>query len=73
VPVIGQGGFSAVYLCKLPGSSENVAVKIHRCGGATRLLRAFRQELELLCKIQHPHIVRIHGFSDDHGNIDINF
>lgn len=68
VPVVGQGGFSMVYLCTLPGSSQPVAVKVHRCGGVMRLLRAFRQELELLRKIQHPRIVRIHGFSDDHGN-----
>jgi Protein kinase domain len=73
VPVVGQGGFSTVYLCTLPRSPEPVAVKVHRCGGAMRLLRAFQQELELLRKTKHPHIVRIHGFSDDHGNIKIIF
>lgn len=73
VPVVGQGGFSTVYLCTLPGSFEPIAVKVHRCGGGERLLRAFRQELELLRKIKHPHIVRLHGFSDDHGNIKIIF
>ncbi|XP_078161586.1 salt tolerance receptor-like cytoplasmic kinase 1 [Carex rostrata] len=66
VPVVGQGGFSTVYLCTLPGSFEPIAVKVHRCGGGERLLRAFRQELELLRKIKHPRIVRLHGFSDDH-------
>ncbi|KAJ1692795.1 hypothetical protein LUZ63_009493 [Rhynchospora breviuscula] len=66
MPVVGHGGFSMVYLCTVPRSSEPIAVKVHRCGGGARLLRAFRQELELLRKIQHRHIVRLHGFSDDH-------
>ncbi|KAJ3672540.1 hypothetical protein LUZ60_007261 [Juncus effusus] len=65
-PVVGQGGFSTVYLATLHGFSEPVALKVHRCSGGERLLRAFRHELDLLCKIQHPNIVSIYGFSDDH-------
>ncbi|KAG1360795.1 salt tolerance receptor-like cytoplasmic kinase 1 [Cocos nucifera] len=64
--VIGEGGFSIVYLARLPGAtapSSLAAVKVHRSG--ERLHRAFLQELDVLLRLSHPRIVRLLGFCDD--------
>ncbi|BAF15357.1 salt tolerance receptor-like cytoplasmic kinase 1 [Oryza sativa Japonica Group] len=60
--VIGHGGFSTVYLASL-SSSRLGAVKVH-CS-SERLHRAFRQELEVLLSLRHPHIVRLLGYCDE--------
>ncbi|KAL5215105.1 hypothetical protein ABZP36_004257 [Zizania latifolia] len=60
--VIGHGGFSTVYLASL-SSSRLGAVKVH-CS-SERLRRAFRQELEVLLSLRHPHIVRLLGYCDE--------
>ncbi|KAJ0969059.1 hypothetical protein J5N97_021936 [Dioscorea zingiberensis] len=59
--VIGEGGFSTVYLADLPAGSA--AVKVLR--NSERLHRAFRLELDILLRLRHPHIVRLLGFCDD--------
>lgn len=65
--VIGEGGFSTVYLACLPGSSSYLAaVKVLRSG--ERIHRAFLQELDVLRRLEHPRIVRLLGFCDDGGN-----
>jgi serine/threonine protein kinase len=48
-----------VYLARLRHGAP-VAVKVRR-------LRAFRQELSLLRRLHHPHIVKLLAYSDDHG------
>lgn len=63
--VIGQGGFSTVYLASLT-SSRLGAVKVQR--SSERLHRAFRHELDVLTSLRHPHIVRLLGFCDERGN-----
>lgn len=60
--VIGQGGFSTVYLASL-SSSRLGAVKVQR--SSERLLRVFRQELDVLVSVRHPHIVRLLGYCDE--------
>ncbi|KAF8768777.1 hypothetical protein HU200_007337 [Digitaria exilis] len=60
--VIGQGGFSTVYLASL-SSSRLGAVKVQR--SSERLHRAFRQELTVLLSLRHPHIVRLLGYCDE--------
>ncbi|CAN6308314.1 unnamed protein product [Urochloa humidicola] len=62
--VVGEGGFSTVYLGRLAGSLA--AVKVHRSSSSERLQRAFRQELDALLRVRHPHIVRLLGFCCDH-------
>ncbi|XP_047983886.1 probable receptor-like protein kinase At1g33260 [Salvia hispanica] len=58
--VIGYGGFSTVYLAKLSNSST-AAVKIQfRC--TQRLNEAYKQELEILLRINHPYIVKLLGY-----------
>ncbi|CAD5176014.1 unnamed protein product [Musa acuminata subsp. malaccensis] len=60
--VVGEGGCSTVYLARLPDSSL-AALKLHR--PSERLHRAFRQELDVLLRLRHPHIVRLLGYCDD--------
>lgn len=60
--VIGQGGFSTVYLASLT-SSRLGAVKVQR--SSERLHRAFRQELHVLLSLRHPHVVRLLGYCDE--------
>ncbi|RCV07545.1 hypothetical protein SETIT_1G253500v2 [Setaria italica] len=60
--VIGQGGFSTVYLASL-SSSRLGAVKVQR--SSERLHRAFRQELHVLLSLRHPHVVRLLGYCDE--------
>jgi hypothetical protein len=62
--VIGQGGFSTVYLACL-SSSRLGAVKVQR--SSERLHRAFRQELHVLLSLRHPHVVRLLGYCDERG------
>jgi Protein tyrosine and serine/threonine kinase len=67
--VVGEGGFSTVYLARVPcclGSTSNLAaVKVHR--GSERLTRVFKLELDVLKQVQHPHIVRLLGFCEERG------
>ncbi|KAK8679959.1 hypothetical protein V6N13_108918 [Hibiscus sabdariffa] len=66
--VIGRGGFSNVYLANLSGSGQGQgqgqgAVKIH--AGGDRLNQVFRQELDILLRLHHDHIVKLLGYCDD--------
>lgn len=61
--VIGEGGFSTVYLARF--SRCLGAVKV--CRSSERLQRLFRQELDVLRTVKHPHIVRLLGFCDERG------
>jgi serine/threonine protein kinase len=69
--VVGEGGFSTVYLARLAGCLA--AVKVQR--SSERLRRAFRQELDALLRVRHPHIVRLLGFCDhsDGGALVLEF
>ncbi|MBA0763237.1 hypothetical protein Gotri_012723 [Gossypium trilobum] len=60
--VIGQGGFSNVYLANLSGSSRG-AVKIH--AASDRLNQVFKQELDILLRLRHDNIVKLLGYCDD--------
>lgn len=65
--IIGEGGFSTVYLgFVLHGSCVGqVAVKVHR--SSERLHRAFKQELDVLMHVRHDNIVKLLGYCDDRG------
>ncbi|KAK8599258.1 hypothetical protein V6N13_077189 [Hibiscus sabdariffa] len=60
--VIGQGGFSNVYLANLSGSRQG-AVKVHV--GSDRLNQVFKQELDILLRLRHDNIVKLLGYCDD--------
>ncbi|ONK72709.1 uncharacterized protein A4U43_C04F22310 [Asparagus officinalis] len=63
--IIGQGGFSTVYLANL-ANPRAAAFKVHE--PSQRLYKMFRQELDVLLSIRpHPNIVRLLGYSDNCG------
>ncbi|KAG5565846.1 hypothetical protein RHGRI_001677 [Rhododendron griersonianum] len=63
---LGHGGFGAVFLGKLPGSSSSVAVKrLERPGGAER---EFRAEVCTIGNIQHVNLVRLRGFCSENSH-----
>ncbi|CAL9780918.1 unnamed protein product [Musa acuminata subsp. burmannicoides] len=64
--VIGEGGFSTVYLACLAPDASPAAFKLQR--PSERLHRAFRQELDVLIRLRHPYIVRLLGYCDDRGS-----
>ncbi|BAH94968.1 Os10g0516200 [Oryza sativa Japonica Group] len=63
--VVGEGGFSTVYLARVAGALA--AVKVHR--SSERLHRVFRQELDALLRVRHPHIVRLLAFCEQQGGL----
>ncbi|CAN8314069.1 unnamed protein product [Cochlearia groenlandica] len=60
--LIGSGGYSRIYLARLSGSYK-AAIKVHVA--SHRLYQVFRSELEILIRLQHPHIVKLLGYFDD--------
>ncbi|KAM1536204.1 hypothetical protein TB1_014301 [Malus domestica] len=64
--VIGTGGFSNVYLARNPDPNSGdrfCAIKVHN--GSERLSRVFKQELDILLRLEHHHIVKLLGYSDN--------
>ncbi|KAM0062669.1 putative protein kinase RLK-Pelle-RLCK-XIII family [Helianthus debilis subsp. tardiflorus] len=60
---IGSGGFSTVYLARLPDYGF-AAVKI-QSACTDRLARIHDQELQILTRLSHPNIVKFVGHCDD--------
>ncbi|KAK2663600.1 hypothetical protein Ddye_002174 [Dipteronia dyeriana] len=60
--VVGSGGFSTVYLARLPPTIQG-AIKIHF--GSERLHLVFKQELDILLRLRHDNIVKLLGYCDD--------
>lgn len=68
--VIGVGGFSTVYLGKLPDfPAAAAAFKVQH--SSERLYRAFLLELDVLLNVRHPNIVQLLGYSDDRGEFKL--
>ncbi|XP_010538891.1 PREDICTED: probable receptor-like protein kinase At4g10390 [Tarenaya hassleriana] len=61
--VVGSGGYSSVYMARLPGSDKPAALKVHV--GSHRLYQVFRAELDVLLRLRHPNIVKLLGYFDD--------
>lgn len=61
---IGEGGYGAVYKCILQHTT--VAVKVLR-PEATEGIQQFQQEVEVLSRIRHPHMVLLLGACPEHG------
>ncbi|KAL7583002.1 hypothetical protein Lser_V15G42985 [Lactuca serriola] len=61
--VIGSGGFSTVYLARLPDAGFT-AVKI-QSACTDRLAGIHDQELRVLLRLKHPNIVKLLGHCDD--------
>lgn len=60
--IVGSGGFSTVYLA----DSIQGAIKIHF--GSERLHQVFKQELDILLRLNHRNIVKLIGYCDNQGN-----
>ncbi len=62
--LIGEGGFSKVYLARMQDSTELVAVKvtIKKWQDHPKVQMMFRTELQSLAQLDHPHIVKIRGW-----------
>ena len=68
VRMIGRGSMGTVYEARQPSTGVPVAVKVLRTGvPSAALLARFRREAELLARLDHPYIARIH----DTGTADL--
>ncbi|XP_010482459.1 PREDICTED: putative U-box domain-containing protein 53 [Camelina sativa] len=61
---IGMGAYGAVYKCSLHHTTAAVKV-LH--SAESSLSKQFDQELEILSKIRHPHLVLLLGACPEHG------
>ncbi|HET7845535.1 MAG TPA: protein kinase, partial [Xanthomonadales bacterium] len=60
VSLLGEGGMGRVYLAREDTPPREVALKVMRGVSAEGLAR-FRREMELLARLEHPHIARLYG------------
>jgi DNA-binding response OmpR family regulator len=73
------GGTSMVYLAESEKAGEMVVLKVLRdapeAGDVHTQFARFLQEYELISKIRHPNVVRIHdlGIADDHAYIAMEY
>ena len=60
---IGEGGFGKVYLAHL---DDNKQVAIKRASDVSfQGIKEFRNEIMLLSRLHHRHLVQLEGFCDD--------
>lgn len=67
---IGMGGYGTVYKCSLHHTT--VAVKVLHSEGS-HLTKQYQQELEILSKISHPHLLILLGVCPDRGCLVYEF
>uniref|UniRef100_A0A1J3DL40 RING-type E3 ubiquitin transferase n=1 Tax=Noccaea caerulescens TaxID=107243 RepID=A0A1J3DL40_NOCCA len=63
---IGMGGYGSVYRCNLHHTT--VAVKVLHSDKSS-LTKQFNQELEILSKIRHPHLLLLLGACPERGSL----
>jgi hypothetical protein len=59
--LLGKGGFSAVYSAKLLGSLEVAVKQLHVAEITKETVDTFLKETGIICKLNHPHIVKYIG------------
>jgi serine/threonine protein kinase len=75
---LADGEISTVWLARDPGAGRDVVLKVLRQvpdNGAERIFDRFLQEYELIARLDHPNVVRIHdlGIADDHAYIAMEY
>ena len=74
---IGAGGMTEVYLSERESDGIPIVLKVLDSRGkeASEHLVRFIQEYALLCKIEHPHVIKIYdqGFTDEHAYIAMEY
>src|SRR5687767_11121484 len=69
--LLGRGGMGAVYVGVNEATGERAAVKLlsgHLADDPTFRER-FKQEIETLKRLLHPHIVQLHGYGEEDGHL----
>jgi eukaryotic-like serine/threonine-protein kinase len=69
--LLGRGGMGAVYVGLNEATGERTAVKLlsgHLADDETFRER-FKQEIETLKRLLHPHIVQLHGYGEEDGHL----
>ena len=70
-PVLGTGTVGTVYHAKLKSTGDVVAVKVLQDAiSSDELVRKrFRREMQILERLQHPHIIRYYGGGEHEGQL----
>lgn len=67
---IGEGGMGAVYTAEQPSIPRTVVIKV-LSGAFSEFADArdrFRRELDMITRLEHPHILPVYDFGDVDGN-----
>nr|GFB08192.1 G-type lectin S-receptor-like serine/threonine-protein kinase CES101 [Tanacetum cinerariifolium] len=64
---LGEGGFGAVYKGILIDGQEIAVKRLSRCSGQG--VREFKNEIELIAKLQHTNLVRLLGYPRKKGQL----
>ena len=66
---LGRGGFGIVYLAKDMTLNREVALKVlhPQLAAEANFMVKFRQEAQMLAKLEHPNIVPVHEFNEIDG------
>jgi len=69
VAPLGEGGMAAVYKAYQPGMDRYVALKIlpRHFASDPQFVARFKQEAQVLAKLQHPHILPVFDFGEAEG------
>jgi hypothetical protein len=66
--LLGRGGSGRVYLGRVEGIGQPVAVKVVRTNAGKQILKMMRQEICLLRSAADEHIIKYYGFSYSKSN-----
>jgi len=66
---LGEGGMASVYRAVQPSLRRDVAVKVigAQLAGQPAFLARFRREAEVLARLEHPHILPVFDYGEQHG------
>lgn len=66
---IGEGGMGAVYKAEQPAIHRQVVLKVLTTGlaGSQEMLDRFRREVDMIARLEHPHILPVYDFGEIEG------